>query len=99
MADDPSLLASLAARAFGTGAGAFVALVFIPPKTIKEFVSRVSVSSVVGVIFAHPAREYIGWENETEHTIAAAAMVSFASWWILGVFVRYLKAKDDLSRP
>lgn len=99
MNDDPSLAWLALSKVIGVGAGAFIAIVFIPPKTLREFASRIVVSIASGIIFAHPFREYLEWSADSEHVIAASALASFISWWVLGLIVRVLNAKSDFSKP
>lgn len=99
MHDDPSLAAALAARFVGAIAGAFLALVFIQPRTMREFTSRAGASVVAGVIFTHPLRAYLGWERDLESILAAACIAGFACWWVMGLVVRALNLKADLTKP
>lgn len=99
MNDDPNLAWLALSKVFGVSAGAFIALVFIPPKTLREFASRVVVSIGAGIIFAHPLREYLEWGADSEHIVAAAALAAFISWWAAGLIVRVLNAKSDFSKP
>lgn len=98
MNDDSGVFLPYLSKILGAGAGNFIALVFIPPKTLREFASRVTVALIIGVIFAHPVREYLGWSNDGEHLVASSAAAAFISWWVLGVIVRALNTKNDLSK-
>lgn len=98
MNDDPSLAAVLIARVAGAFSGAFLALVFIQPRTLREFVSRAVISVVSGLIFTHPIRVYLGWGQDIESVLAAATIAGFASWFVMGLIVRRT-AKADPGEP
>lgn len=98
MNDDPNSWFALG-KVVGVGSGTFLSLVFIPPKTMREFAVRVAIALVVGLIFAVPLREYLGWSNDLDHVIAASALAAFVSWWAAGLIVRVLNAKSDFSKP
>lgn len=100
MNDDPSAWAVLAYRLVGAISGAFTALVFIQPRTMREFLRRAGATVVAGLILTHPLRLQLGWPSEPEYIMASAAIVAFTSWFAMGAVVGWVRAqKDDLSKP
>jgi hypothetical protein len=75
----------------GAIAGTVLALVFIPPRTLAGFFRRTTASLICGPIFAPVLHGYLVWPNAWEHWLAAAALTSFLSWWLLGVIVSAAK--------
>lgn len=71
----------------GAFSGTILALVFIPPRTIAGLIRRSVASLICGPIFSPVAHSYLAWPNAWEHWLAAAALTSFTSWWLLGVIV------------
>lgn len=83
-------LAGMALKFIGSASGSVLALVFLPPKSLAEFVSRTVFSLISGVVFADPAREYIGWADTWQMQIAAATAVALLSWFVMGAVVRVI---------
>lgn len=75
----------------GAVAGTILALVFIPPHTLAGFFRRSTASLICGPIFSPVLHSYLLWPNAWEHWLAAAALTSFLSWWLLGVVVSVAK--------
>lgn len=84
-------------KMIGILAGAFLSLVFVPPKTIKGFFRRVSAAIVFGWIFGHIFLAIIlRWtemERSTDDVIAAWAISSFSSWVAMSAYSKYVKNK------
>jgi len=76
---------TIAAKAAGAAAGAFLALAIIPPKTFSGFARRTSASLVAGPVFSPAVHSYMAWSNTFEFWMASTALTSFVSWWALGV--------------
>lgn len=76
---------TIAAKAAGAAAGAFLALAIIPPKTFAGFARRTSASLVAGPIFSPVFHGYMSWHDTWEFWLASTALTSFFSWWALGV--------------
>lgn len=75
----------LAAKIIGILAGSFLALVFIPPRSVSGFFRRATAALVFGWVFGPVVHRYTGWDGELENVAAAGAIAAFCSWWLLGV--------------
>jgi hypothetical protein len=75
------------AKLVGGFAGAVLALIFIPPKTLAGFFRRSIASLITGPVFAPVTHAQFGWADTWEMWLAASALTSFLSWWLLGVIV------------
>jgi len=78
-------------KLLGSGAGAALALVFVPPKTYLGFVRRLTASLIGGMIFATPAREFTRFSDNWEGLVGGACLAAFASWWAMGMIIRVLR--------
>lgn len=76
------------AKIIGVLSGAFLALVFIPPRTVSGFFRRASAAVVAGLTLGTPARLYLGWDADVESIIAAFCIAAFCSWWAMGSIKR-----------
>lgn len=83
----PEVLALLA-KLVGALIGAFLALVFQPPKTRAEFVTRSVFSVFAGFVFSTPVREYLKWIPTLEMELASSALTALLAWYIMGAVVR-----------
>jgi hypothetical protein len=79
------------AKLLGGFAGATMALVFLPPKTLAGFFRRSVASLIAGPVFAPITHAQMGWPDTWENHLAAAALTAFVSWWVLGVVVSAAK--------
>lgn len=75
------------AKLLGGLAGAILALVFLPPKTLAGFFRRSIASLITGPVFAPITHAQFGWADTWEMWLAAAALTAFISWYALGVIV------------
>lgn len=74
-----------AAKIIGILAGSILALVFLPPKTIKGFMQRLASAIIFGAVAGAPLRiHYLGWDEDFDSIIGAFALASFCSWWAMG---------------
>lgn len=89
---DIAALAALLAKAGGSIAGTILALVFLPPKSLAEFVTRSVFSLLSGFIFADVVREYFKWIESWQMLLAAGAVTAMLSWFIMGSIVRVIGA-------
>lgn len=81
-----------AIKALGATAGAFLALIFQPPKSVRDFVLRSIFSTLSGFLFADPVRsQYLKWPDEWQMWLASAALVALGSWWVFGAAIRIVK--------
>lgn len=85
-------------KMIGIAAGAFLSLIFIPPKSVNGFVRRISAAIVFGWIFGHLFLALLlRWtessDRSTEDVIAAWAISSFSSWIAMGAYSRHLRNK------
>ena len=78
---------TIAAKLAGTIAGAFLALVLIPPRTKIGFFRRLTAAIVSGPIFGPVVLHYTQWEGVEENIIAASCLAALISWWGLGVLI------------
>lgn len=77
-------------KVIGAVLGGLAAIVFLPPANIREFVRRISLSIVCGIIFASPLLEYTEFEVTTYNIIASAFSAALFSWWFIGACIRIL---------
>lgn len=87
-------LGALIGKALGALGGAFLALVFIPPRGVREFLARGSGSIVAGIIAAPVVLGHFGWPADLESMMAAAAAAAFAAWPIMGLFTALVRARQ-----
>jgi hypothetical protein len=71
-------------KLLGVLGGAFLALVFIPPRTIRGFLRRSLSAVVFGSLFGHLVLVKLEWPATDENIMAAYATASFTSWWLMG---------------
>ena len=90
---------SVAAKIIGTFSGTFLALVFLPPRTMSGFLRRGSASVVFGLSMGNVSHGYlqgfVALNDTFEHVIAAYCITAYASWWVMGGLT---KAAEKLSR-
>jgi hypothetical protein len=80
-------------KALGSGLGAFLALVFNPPKSIRDLAIRSAFAFLCGMIFGDPAREqYLHWPERWEYWLASSALVALVSWAVYGAAIRLIGA-------
>ena len=82
---------NLSDRVLGAAAGAFLALVFLLPKTWGDLIRRGIFSVVFGIIFAVPMRNWLGWDTDMDNTLAAACAAAFVSWLVAAGVVKALE--------
>lgn len=75
------------AKLAGTVAGAFLALVLIPPRTKQGFFRRLTAALVSGPIFGPLVLRYMQWEGIEENIVASSCLAAMVSWWSLGVII------------
>ena len=75
-------------KSIGAFAGAVLALLFVPPKTIKGFIRRGVAALISGPIFGPYVQSYAGFADDWQGILAAACLAGFASWWIMGNIVK-----------
>ena len=86
---------ALIAKIIGSAAGAILALVFVPPKTMRGFLRRGAAALISGPIFAPYVQSWAGFTADIDGMISAACLAAFASWWLMGA----LKRAVDLWKP
>lgn len=74
----------LAAKIIGVLSGAFLALVFDPPRSRLSFARRAGAAIVAGYIFGHLALAFMGWAETFENMMAAWCLAAFGSWSGIG---------------
>lgn len=92
----PEIAAGLLYKGVGAIAGAILALVFIPPRSWPGFFQRATAALIFGVMFAQPARYWLGFEPSDEGIASAACAAAFVSWWAMGTIKRVV---DAWQRP
>lgn len=80
-------------RYVGAALGAVSGLMFIKPKSIMDAVIRFAFSFMAGSILYVLVHEYMQWPKDTDHTVAAAWIVGFASWPVAGAALAAIKSK------
>lgn len=86
-----------AASAFG---GTILSLVFQPPKTIRDWVTRTTFSFGSGFMFGDPVREqWLHWPETTQYVVAAAALTAMVSWSAWGAIVKTVLSVIRQYRP
>lgn len=84
--------ASAVAKAVGAVLGSVLALAFLPPKTIKDFLYRSLFSLIFGFVFSEPTRVWLKWEPTVSMAVASSTLAALASWWLWGAAVRIIGA-------
>lgn len=74
----------------GALGGAILALVFLPPKTTKEFWQRLLFSGIAGTLLSDITREFLRMPDTMSMWMASATLTALASWWMWGAAVRIL---------
>lgn len=87
---DPLVLATISIKLLGSLAGAVLALVFLPPKTRGEFIRRFSLSLIAGLLFGDGVHDYFKWGDTWRMDMAAAAVTSMLSWFVIGAALRII---------
>jgi hypothetical protein len=80
----------LIVKLLGALGGAVLAVVFVPPRTIKGFVRRITAALIAGPMFGPYAQAWAGFSDTWEGMAGAACLVAFASWWLMGAIKRAL---------
>lgn len=74
----------IGARIIGIFAGSFLALVFLPPRSLSGFARRGMSAIVFGWVFGPVLHDYFQWPLTDEKVIASGAIAAFSSWWLMG---------------
>lgn len=85
-------------KGIGAVSGTAMALLVKPPKTLAEFITRLSCSILSGILFATPVRERIGWAMTDEYIIASATIAAFVAWWLMAAVVRIIEKWDGTKK-
>lgn len=84
-------LSAAIVKAVGSMSGSFLALVFQPPMSMRDFAVRSLFSFMSGVLFGDPVRQqYLKWPETWQMWMASGAIVALASWWVWGMVIRIL---------
>lgn len=83
---------SLIVKLLGSVAGAALALVFVPPKTLTGFIRRLSAALIFGTVFAPYVREWAAFSNDWEGMLGAACLSAMVSWAAMGAIMRVIGA-------
>lgn len=85
-------VASAIAKAVGAVLGSILALAFLPPNNMRDFVTRSVFSLISGFVFSDPVRVWLKWDADISMNMAAASLTALASWWVWGAVVRLIGA-------
>lgn len=88
----PEILGSLILKLIGSMVGSVLALIFAPPRNMRDFRRRGSFSLISGVFMTPVVRHFVETSNDPETVVAVAAITAFASWWAAGTFLRIVRA-------
>lgn len=88
------LLVATILKVCGSLAGAVLSLIFLPPKTLAEFVTRCGFSVIAGILFSEPVREYLRWAPTLQMELASSALTAMLSWFVMGAVTRLITAID-----
>lgn len=90
---DPLAVAGvISIKLTGAVSGAALALIYLQPKTMAEFVTRSAFSVISGVIFSEGVRDWAKWPPSMNYEIAAAAATALMSWFAMTAAVRIIEA-------
>lgn len=78
----------LGARILGVLAGAFLSLVFSPPRSRAGALRRTAAAIVGGFVFGPIALVYLEWEPTSENIIASSCLSAFMAWKGMGAVKR-----------
>lgn len=81
--DDPYAAAVMAAKAISSFGGSVLALIFQPPRTMREFWQRLIFSAGCGFAFGDTVRtEYLHWPESDPNVYASIVGVAAISWFV-----------------
>ena len=89
MLDLAPVLAAILKSA-GSLAGATLAFIFLPPKTLGQFAQRGIFSVGSGLLFGGNVLDYLHWADTPRRSIAADAITAMLSWFVFGAAVRVI---------
>lgn len=78
-------------RVISSLAGAVLGLIFLAPKTVAEFWTRLVFSTLAGLLFGGGLREWLKWPDHLEMVVGSSALVALLSWFVMGAVVRIIK--------
>lgn len=90
----PEIVTGILIKLAGAFAGSILALVFIPPRSRREFWRRGSGSVIMGVVFAPAAIEWLKFSPNAEGMVAGGCAAAFCAWWIMGLVIRILRTYE-----
>lgn len=82
----------LIAKILGVCSGAFLALVFDPPRSRSGFVRRTTAALVAGYVFGHLVLAFMGWAETYDNVVAAFCISAFVSWAAMGRIKRFIES-------
>ncbi len=90
---DPLAVAGvIGVKLAGAVAGACLALIYLQPKTMAEFVTRSAFSVISGVVFSEGVRDGAKWPSTFNYDLAAAALTAMLSWFVMAMLIRVIDA-------
>lgn len=78
-------------KLLGVASGAFLALVFDPPRSRMGFARRTAAALVAGYIFGHIVLTFLEWPETYENVVAAFCTSAFVSWAAMGRIKRFIE--------
>lgn len=67
--------------------GAALALLYLQPKTFREFLTRLAFSVVCGFAFSDQLQSYLGWAPTETNNWSSAIAAAGLSWFVWGAIV------------
>lgn len=76
------------AKAIGVASGTILALVFVPPHSVRDSIRRGAAALIFGAIFEGAVRRYLEWPPDFESIMMSSTIAAGCSWWIMGAGVK-----------
>lgn len=93
----PEILTAIVSKAIGSVAGAIAALVYLPPRSWRDFLSRLVIGIMGGMILEPYVRSWLEMNADFEGRLAGAFIAAVCSWQAMGLVnrmvVKVLKAR------
>lgn len=87
------MISTAIAKVAGALVGTVLALVFLPPNGISQFIRRTLVSLLCGFLFGFWVRSYLGWGEATEHVLAGSAIAAIVAWPVMALVSAMIRAR------
>jgi hypothetical protein len=87
----PEIVSGILLKVFGAFAGTIVNILFMPPKTKKEFIRRLVVSLIMGAVASDTLKEKLALSNTWQSDVFAVFLASALGWWCMGTAIRIVR--------